>query len=113
MDSGIKTEETNDRKMSLQEQEQFLMETLNWISLDENDDNNEIIEAEEDVDQHFVMFYYAFRKAELLKRGKNPMDQKEIDFYDKSILNPNNEEVRVNLYNYIGESLLDLFSKDI
>ena len=45
MDSGIKTEETNDRKMSLQEQEQFLMETLNLISLDENDDNNEIIES--------------------------------------------------------------------
>lgn len=112
MDSGLKTDETNDRKMTLQEQEQFLMEALNWMSIEEIEENKRITEAEEDVDRQFVLFYIAFRKAEMLKKGKNPLDVKEVNAYDEMILHPENEELRIDLYNYIGESLVELFSKE-
>ena len=113
MDSGLKTNELiEDRKMTLQEQEEYLMEALNWVTFDDTESNKKIEEAEEDAAKHFVLFYIAFRKAEMLKKRMNPSDENDINTYDDSILDPKREDLRIDLYNYVGESLLEFLSKD-
>jgi len=113
MDSGLGTNElTEDRKMTVEEQEKYLMEALNWMSFDEIDKNKKIREAEEDVDKHFVLFYIAYRKAELLKKNMNPFDENDVNTFDDFVLDPINEDTRKDLYRYIGESLLEFLSKD-
>ena len=113
MDSGLETNELYpDRKMTVEEQEKYLMEALNWMTFDEIDKNKNIREAEEDVDKHFVLFYIAYRKAELLKKNKSPSDENDIDTFDDFILDPIREDMRKDLYRYIGESLLEFLSKE-
>ena len=113
MDWGLETNELYpDRKMTVEEQEKYLMEALNWMTFDEIDKNKKIREAEEDVDKHFVLFYIAYRKAELLKTNMNPSNENDINAFDDFILDPIREDMRKDLYRYIGESLLEFLSKD-
>ena len=89
-------------------------ENLNWMSEDDMKEHSIILKAEEEVYTQFILFYEAFRKADLLKRGKNPADKKDVKMFDDMMLSAEYDQFflqRKDFYSYISENLFNFVYK--